>query len=71
MDHSLEDQRVSVEHSLLFAEALRQHNVSFELHIYPEGPHGLALAPNNPHVASWLDLCCQWLDNMGWHGICP
>jgi acetyl esterase/lipase len=69
--HTFEDQKVSVEHSLLFAEALRQQNISFELHVYPEGPHGLAMAPNNPHVASWLDLCCQWLDNMNWQGICP
>lgn len=68
--HTIEDQSVPVENSLLFASALRKHNVPFELHIYPRGAHGLALATNNTstesikpdgHVAGWLDLCIQWL----------
>lgn len=68
--HTFEDQLVPVENSLLFAQAMRRLGIPFELHIYPEGPHGLSLATKltatneeqiNPHVATWMDLCIQWL----------
>ena len=65
--HTAEDKRVSVVHSLLMVEALRQHDIPFELHIYPHGRHGLGLAQEIPHVASWANLCCEWLNSMGWH----
>ena len=64
--HTSDDKRVPVRHSLLFAEALRQHDIPFELHIYSHGRHGLGLAHESPHVASWANLCCEWLDNLGW-----
>ncbi|NOZ22966.1 MAG: alpha/beta hydrolase [Planctomycetes bacterium] len=64
--HTAEDPGVKVENSLLFAEALSRHGVPFELHVYPEGRHGLGLAPEDPHVATWMDLCCEWLKGMGW-----
>ena len=64
--HTVADPIVPVENALLMAEALRRHKVPFELHVYPEGRHGLGLAPNNPHVATWMGLCCQWLRGMGW-----
>ena len=60
-----DDQRVPVKHSLLFAEALRQHGVPFELHVYQQGRHGLGLAQESPHVASWLSICCEWLESIG------
>jgi acetyl esterase/lipase len=66
--HTSDDQRVPVKHSLLFAEALRQHGVPFELHVYRQGRHGLGLAGESPHVASWTNLCCEWLKSMGWKG---
>jgi len=64
--HTAADAGVPVENSLLFAQALRQSGVPFELHVYPHGAHGLGLAPGDPHVATWIDLCCQWLQSMGW-----
>jgi acetyl esterase/lipase len=64
--HTAADAGVPVENSLLFASALRQNDVPFELHVYPRGAHGLGLAPEDPHVGTWIDLCCQWLRNMGW-----
>jgi acetyl esterase/lipase len=69
--HTFNDAAVLVENSLLFARALRDKNIPFELHIYPEGVHGLSLAtvetsegrPElvSPHVASWIELCKEWL----------
>ncbi len=68
--HTLGDTGVLCENSLLFAQALRKHNIPFELHIYPEGEHGLALATKEtsvngkyiePHTSNWFNLCCKWL----------
>jgi acetyl esterase/lipase len=38
-----EDKVVSVEHSLLYAAALREHGIPHELHIYQHGKHGTGL----------------------------
>jgi len=69
--HTFADAGVPVENSLLFAQALREKNIPFELHIYPEGVHGLSLATEetangrsdlvSPHVAGWIKLCKEWL----------
>jgi len=69
--HTVEDTCVPVENSLLFAKALRKNDIPFEMHIYPEGCHGLSLANEItwegndnlviPHVASWIKLCTDWL----------
>ena len=68
--HTLGDTGVLCENSLLFASALRRHNVPFELHIYPEGEHALALATKETaardehlqaHTSNWFNLCCKWL----------
>ena len=42
--HTANDQLVPVENSLYMAEAYAGAKVPFELHIYPNGPHGMALA---------------------------
>jgi len=69
--HTFSDSAVPVENSLLFAQAMRAKNIPFELHIYPEGPHGLSLATKEtdsgnmgeyPHVATWMHLCTEWLE---------
>ena len=48
--------------------ALTMAGVPFEMHCFPEGMHGMALADgendlamNIPHVAKWADLCADWL----------
>jgi len=70
--HTVEDKSVSVMQSLLFAQALQEHGVPFEMHIFPEGRHGLGLADEGerhvPGVDAWPDLCCTWLTRMGWKG---
>jgi len=64
--HTASDTCVPVENSLLFASALNAKKVPFELHVYPEGNHGLGLAEQQPHVATWAELCSEWLIGMGW-----
>lgn len=42
--HTAADKLVPVENSLYMAEAYAKYGVTFELHVYPYGPHGMALA---------------------------
>ncbi|PJI09107.1 MULTISPECIES: alpha/beta hydrolase [Clostridium] len=70
--HTFSDSTVPVQNSIMYAEALRKYNVSFELHIYPEGRHGMALCTKetdnggrlNLHAASWFKLSVEWLENI-------
>ena len=59
------DGAVPPENALLFAQALHAHDVPFELHIFPEGPHGKALAMDDPIVGQWRPMCAAWLQGLG------
>lgn len=59
--HTSDDQAVPVENSMLFASALRRAGVPFDLHVYEKGRHGLGLAGDDAHVASWTTVCGLWL----------
>lgn len=63
--HTASDGSVPVQNSLNLANALAAKGVSFELHVFPEGPHGLGLAPEYPVVAQWAGLCQTWLKGLG------
>lgn len=70
--HTFADDVVPMENSLLLAEAMRKYNIPFELHIYPDGVHGLSMASGItsynddifivPHVQSWMPLAKEWLN---------
>lgn len=72
--HTLEDQVVPVENSILLFQALRKAGVSTELHIYPVGGHGLSLgdeSSSNPDrstvcepIQSWIRLLEVWLKGL-------
>jgi len=67
--HTQTDNAVPVENSLMLAAALQKGKVPFELHIYPVGAHGLALANEvtghkdgfSKNVTSWMELSINWL----------
>ena len=59
--HTVDDQGVPVENSLLFASALRSAGVPFELHCYEHGRHGVGLADTDPVLHTWPTLCGYWL----------
>ena len=59
-------------HSFTLGQALTAVGVPFEMHLFPEGVHGLALADGQndlamdlPHVARWAALCAEWLEEQG------
>lgn len=70
--HTAEDDMVPVQNSLLLANALAAQGISWELHVFPRGVHGLSLATRevdepekgrlaDPRVAQWLLLAAQWV----------
>jgi acetyl esterase/lipase len=59
-----EDKTVKIENTLSFANALRAHEVKFDLHIYEHGGHGMGLGapwdqPDKQHP--WTRDCLYWL----------
>lgn len=71
MWHTFSDKTVDVQNVLTFAQKLKDNGVPFELHIFPEGKHGLSLATEEtcsgnpemlvPHVRPWADLSVKWI----------
>ena len=59
--HTFEDTAVPVENSLMFADALRKHGVSFDLHVYEKGRHGIGLGNGHP----WTKDCEAFLKTHG------
>ncbi len=47
--------------NLLFAQALYEHDLSFDMHVFTKGNHGMGLANDEPTVAAWTKLCENWL----------
>lgn len=63
--HTGTDTCVPPENSMLFASALREHGVPFELHLYQTGNHGLGLgAPFN-----WQLDCLRWIEETMQPGV--
>lgn len=69
--HTTEDACVPVMNSLLYAQALSVNGVSFALHVYPYGQHGLAtcdtqtcepLPAQVQPTQAWLAEARQWLE---------
>ena len=50
-----------MENSLLLAGAFARQGVPFELHIYPEGVHGIGLADDNPEAKDWPRDCARFI----------
>lgn len=63
--HTANDQAVPVRNSIELASSLSKNNVYFELHIYPDGWHGLGLAEDRNDISKWTDSCVIFLKNLG------
>ncbi len=64
--HTAGDDGVNVINSYRYAEHLKRNRVPVEMHIFPDGRHGLALAEDTPHVAQWKNLVINWLSYINW-----
>ena len=62
--HTAADAAVPFENSLTMAASARRTGGQVELHVYPEGCHGLGLAPDMD-CGRWTDACAVFLRNLG------
>ena len=72
--HTFSDKTVDVRNVMLLGTAYAEAGVPFEMHVFPEGPHGLSVAnaitamgrPHhiNPRVAEWVRLAAEWAENL-------
>ena len=70
--HTATDKHVPVAHSLALASAYAEKGQKFELHIYPDAPHGVALGNDitslgkpeyeNKSIEGWVDLAVAWME---------
>ena len=68
--HTAADEAVPVSDSLAMAQAMAQAGRPFEMHIYPAGPHGIALANSltsygdavleDEVIANWVEQAANW-----------
>lgn len=63
--HTGEDKGVPVQNSLAYYQALIEHNVPAELHVYQMGPHGVGLGNGDPVLYTWKDRLADWLQTNG------
>ena len=72
--HTVTDDCVPVENSLLFFNALRKFKIPVEMHLYLVGGHGLSLANEETsyedgrciqkECQTWMELACKWIENI-------
>ncbi|NLD87147.1 MAG: alpha/beta hydrolase [Clostridiales bacterium] len=73
--HTFQDKSVPIQNTLLLASAMAEKDIPFEYHVYPEGPHGLALCNRQtwlqgadsliyPPAENWMDMSITWMRNL-------
>ena len=55
----------SVNHSLVYFEALKNAKVPVEMHLYAEGGHGFGLRHRDLPIGAWPELAEKWLGTIG------
>ncbi len=71
--HTAEDDAVPVYSSIMYANALSEHKIPYELHIFPKGWHGIATSDRETMTATdgfiaynhaWIEEAKKWLKFM-------
>ncbi len=62
--HATDDKAVPVENSLTYYEALKKNGVPAEMHIFPSGGHGFALALGKGPLEKWPSLLFDWMKEL-------
>lgn len=71
--HTMEDQTVPVENTLLLTAALRRAGVPCEVHLFQKGVHGTSISTaevgaDSAHRRHWMPLALEWLaDTLDFH----
>lgn len=72
--HTANDEVVNVRNSLVAGDAYARAGVPFEMHIFPDAPHGVALGNNitacgnpgwdRPDIAQWIAMAEAWTNKI-------
>lgn len=62
--HSTDDEVVPLENSLQLAKSLKDKGISVEMHVYPYGGHGFAMALQQGRLSKWGQLLLDWLSDI-------
>ena len=71
--HTAGDPCVPAGNSLAFAKALAEHEIPYELHIFPRGDHGLSLGTSStanhlgniiPEIQCWPDMVARFIESL-------
>lgn len=67
--HTAADSSVPVQNSLSFAFALSAAKIPYELHVFPEGGHGMSVCTEevgsqNTYNGRWIEWSIQWLNKL-------
>ena len=69
------DQSVPYENTMMLVEALKENQIVYKYHIFPKGPHGMALADEsaikdgdtsyvNKEVATWVNMADEFIKDI-------
>lgn len=73
--HTSNDQLVDIRNALVLGDAYRRAGLTFEMHVYPDAPHGIALGNDitrignpkysDPAMAKWIEHAVYWAAKYG------
>lgn len=63
--HASDDGGVKAGNSIAFYEALLQHHIKAEMHLYQAGGHGFGMYMKN-NQEEWMERCRNWMKFNGW-----
>ena len=63
--HASDDDAVSPQNSIVFYQALLEHHIPAELHLYQRSGHGFGLHLKGTGE-EWMDRCRNWMEGNGW-----
>ena len=72
--HTSNDQIVNIRNAMVLGEAYTDAGLTFEMHVYPDAPHGVALGNaitkcgcekyENPCIAQWVKNAVMWAERV-------
>lgn len=65
MVHSMDDDAVPVQNSIVYALALQKNKIPCELHLYQSGKHGYGMGWSKNTESTWPEACRKWLEASG------
>jgi len=62
--HSLDDETCNYKETTLYAKALRENDISNEVHLFPSGGHGFGLGRKEDGTDQWIKLAISWIKRL-------